>query len=463
MNKIDDNTFVRFILNDMTQEELRKTESELLKAGEGATILACSSALWGITPHAFDIVGDVKVKNSSHEDRIKISPDSIKAKEFNNNTTMVQLTVEDGNTIKQIIEAFDASNDSSLTLEENLKAFYLSQCPGEFPEDAENVIAGIKEGIMSFDSAFAQMVSSNDFEVEKITEQMLEGKSLEEKFNILLNFLTALHVLQAENIKVEDGTYNESYDQIKEKLYVADVPVTEEMVAELIVKIRDAMENGTCTLTSAEAVDGLLKSMNKGEEDTKIFVADQEELFKQKMLLSTAIMIGVRNGTISSMAGQDVSPQIIGSGVSAGLEQQKLMADLHSGNTKLDTALTVFKYIGGAALLCAGLYFGIIALVGVTSVFATWALSVFGMSTFACIATWLVGLLFVTWPLSKFYNDALSFVLDKAGQFSDWVVSKFRSKSVDETSFTDWLKFKIESGDVVESDIQSEETQTVFA
>ena len=85
------------------------------------------------------------------------------------------------------------------------------------------------------------------------------------------------------------------------------------------------------------------------------------------------------------------------------------------------------------------------------------------MSTFACIATWLVGLLFVTWPLSKFYNDALSFVLDKAGQFYDWVVSKFRSKSVDETSFTDWLKFKIESGDVVESDIQSEETQTVFA
>lgn len=376
---------------------------------------------------------------------------------------MVQLTVEDGNTIKQIIEAFDASNDSSLTLEENLKAFYLSQCPGEFPEDAENVIAGIKEGIMSFDSAFAQMVSSDDFDVEKITEQMLEGKSLEEKYNILLNFLTALHVLQAENIKAEDGTYNESYDQIKEKLYVAGVPVTEEMVAELIVKIRDVMENGTCTLTSAEAVDELLKSMGKGEEDAKIFVADQEELFKQEMLLSTAIMIGVRNDAISSMTGQKVSPQIIGSGVSAGLEQQKLMADIQSGNTKLDTALTILKYIGGAALLCAGLYFGIIALVGVTSLFATWALSVFGMSTFACIATWLVGLLFVTWPLSKFYNDALSFVLDKAGHFYDWVVSKFRSKSVDETSFTDWLKFKIESREVVESDIQSEETQTVFA
>lgn len=448
----------------MTKEELCQTESELLKAGEHASILACTSALWHITPNASDIVGDVREKNSPQKDGIANSQDSIRANEPKNNTTMVQLTVEDGNTIKQIIEAFDASKDSNLSLEENLKAFYLNQCPGAYPEDAETVIAGVKEGINSFDSAFAQMVSSDDFEVEKITEQMLEGKTLEEKYNILLNFLTALHVLQAENIKAEDGTYNENFDQIKERLYVAGVPVTEEMFAELAEKIQDVMKNGTCSLTSAEAVDELLKSVGTGEEDAKIFVANQENLFKQKMLLSTSIMIGVRNGAFSSLEGQEVSPQVIGSGVSAGLEQQKLMADVQIGNTTLDKALTILKYIGGAALLCAGLYFGITLLVGMTTLFTAWAISVFGTSAFACIASWIAGLVFIGWPLSKFFNDAIFFVLGKAGQFYDWVVSKIRGKSVDETSFTDWLKFKIESGEIVENDTESEGTrQTVLA
>lgn len=464
MSRIDDNTFVKFILNDMTEDELRKTESELLKEGEGDTILACASALWDTTPNALDMVGDVKEKNSSSEDRIENSQDSIRANEPKNYTTMVQLTVEDGKTIKKIIEAYETSKDANLSLEENLKAFYMNQCPGAFPEDAETVIDGIKEGIYSFDSAFAQMVSSDDFEVGKITEEMLDGKTLEEKYNILLNFLTALHVLQAENIKAEDGTYNESFDQIKERLYTAGIPVTEEMVAELTEKIQDVMQNGTCSLTSAEAIDELLKSVGSGEEDAKIFVANQEDLFQQKMLLSTAIMIGIHNEEFPTMEGQDVSPQVIGSGVSAGLEQQKLMADVQSGKTTLDKALTVLKYIGAAALLCAGLYFGVTAILGVTTLFTAWAISVFGTSTFACIASWLVGLVFIGWPVSKFFNDALFFVLGKAGQFYDWVVSKIRGKSVNETSFTDWLKFKIESGEISENEIESEETtQTVFA
>ena len=461
MGKIDNNTFVRFIMNDMTKEEQQETESQLLKDNEGAAILACSTALWSTTPHALDIIGDVKTKINSEKDRSNISQDSILANELNHTTAMVQLTFEDGKAIKQITEAFVAFQDSSLSLEENLKNYYNSECPGD---DAEAIIAGIKEGITSFDSAFKQMVAADSFEVEKITEQALEGKSLEEKYNILLNFLVALNTLQAENVKTEDGSYNESFDQIKERIYVAGVTVSEEMVSELIEKIKGIMESGTCTLTSAEAVDGLLNSLNKGEEEVKIFIANQEELFQQKMILSTAIMIGARNSAIEALQGQEVSPQVIGADVSAGLEQQKLVSDLQTGNTTLDTVLKVLKYIGGAVLLCAGIYWGFLTILGISGVVAAWLMSVVGVSTTACIVSWLTTLLFVSWPLAEVYNDALFYFIDKAGTFYNWVVSKIRGTSyADETSFIDWLNFKIETGEVIETNIQTEQSEIVFA
>lgn len=461
MSKIDDNTFVRFIMNDLTKEEMQETETQLQKDGEGVAILACSTALWETTPQAIDIVGDVKRKITSIKDRYKISQDSILANEHKNSIAMVQLTKEDGKAIKRITEEYFAFQDSSLTLEENLKKFYCSECPGD---DADSIIAGIKEGITRFDSAFSQMVSADDFEVEKITEEALEGKSLEEKYNILLNFLVALNTLQAENIKSEDGSYSESFDQIKERLYSAGVPVTEEMVAELIEKIKGMMENGICTLTSAEAVDGLLNSLSVGEEEVKIFLANQEDLFQQKMILSTAIMIGVRNNTIESLQGQEVSPQVIGAGVSAGLEQQKLMADLQAGNSTLITALKILKYIGGAALLCAGLYWGVLTVLGISGVVAAWVMSIVGVSTMACIISWLTTFLFITWPLTEVYTDALFYVMDKTGSFFNWVMSKIRGKSnADESTFVEWLKFKIETGEVVENDIQTEQSETVFA
>lgn len=462
MSNIDDKTFARFIMNDMKSEELHAVESELLNNGEAYSILASSMSLWDITPNAIDMVGDVICKKSILEDRIENSEDSIMANEPNN-ATMVQLTLNDGKTIKKITEAFVASIDSSISLEENLKAFYLSQCPGTFPEEASEIISGIKEGVTSFDSALAQMMTAEDFEVDKIANQILEGKSLEEKYNILLNFLVALNTMQVENTKAEDGSYVKSFDQIKDGLYVAGVTVTEEMVAELNLKIKEALTKDSYTISSAEAVDELIHNLEKGEEDVKIFIANQEELFRQKMILSTAILIGARNNTLESLQGQEIAPQVIGAGVSAGLEQQKLMANLQAGNTTLDTVLKVLKYIGGAAILCAGLYFGINAIAGISSVFAAWGMSVVGLSTAGCIASWLATALLVTWPLSSAYNDALFFLLHKAGQFYDWAISKLRGKSETDVSFVDWLKFKIEAGEIVQDNLDMEQTQTVLA
>lgn len=464
-SKIDDNTFVRFIMNDMTREEMQHTEDQLLRDGEGAAVLVCSTAIWNTTPNALDIIGDKQSINNSEKDRSEFDDVSILANELKNSTNMVRLTKQDGNAIKQIIEAYTASADSNLSLEENLKNFYLKECPGVFPEDAENIIAGVKEGITRFDSAFAQMVSADDFQVEQIVNDALKEKSLEEQYNILLNFLVALHALQADNVKAEDGTFNESFDQIKDRLYKAGVPVTEEMIAELIAKIKDVFENGTCTLSSAEAVDDLLKNLEKSEEDVKLYVAGQENLFQQKMILSTAIMVGVHNNSIESLQGQEVSPQVIGSGVSAGLEQQKLLSDLQAGNTTLDTVLTVLKYIGAAALICAGIYFGYLAIMSVSGLVIGALSAIFGLSTFALLLSIFCTVMMVTLPMANSYGSAMNYLLGKAGDLYDWVVSKITGKSTDsETAFVNWLNFKIENGEVVEEEAaQAEEPDTMLA
>lgn len=462
MSKIDNNTFVRFIMNDMTSDELRYVEDELIKDNEGLSIIACSISLWDTKANALDIVGDVICKKNSSEDRVNSTYVSIVANEPTNNA-MVQLTKKDGQSIKKITDAFIASTDSSVSLEENLKSFYLSQCPGSYPEDADKTIEGVKQGITSFDSALSQMVSSEGFAVEKIVGHILEGKSLEEKYDILINFLIALHTMQLENVKNEDGTFIESFDQIKGRLYTAGVPVTQEMIDEATSKIKDILENGTISLSSTEAVDALIHQLDESEENLKLFVANQEELFQQKMILSTAIMIGARNGSIDAFQGQEMSPQVIGAGVSAGLEQQKLMADIQSGNTTLETALKVLKYIGAAAILCAGLYYGISLIFGFTSIVVAWGMNIVGLSTAGCVASWLFAALFVTLPLSSAYSKSLFFILNKASQFYDWVVSKISSKTDDEISFIDWLNFKIKTGEIVEETTQTDQTQTVLA
>jgi len=233
------------------------------------------------------------------------------------------------------------------------------------------------------------------------------------------------------------------------------------VLTELTGKINDILENGTCSLTGTESVDALIKNLGKGEEEVKIFVAGQEELYRQKMVLATAIMTGVRNGAIESLEGEAVTPQAIGAGVSAGLEQQKLMADLQDGNTRLDKALRILKYIGGALLLGMGLYFGVLALTGLTNLMSAWLLSIVGVSTLTSVLTWIVTFVFFTLPLSESYSKGLFYIMGKAGDFYDWIVSKISGRTFpSENSFIDWLKFKVDSGEVLEQEAETEQTET---
>lgn len=457
MNNIDDNIFLKFIMNQMSHDELINVEENLLKAGEGSAILACTSSIWDTIHDALDIVGDITSKETLKKDRNNVRVDSIEVNKPQKESNMKQLTTKDGYTIKKITEAFNASMNDEVSLEENLMNFYMSQCPGVFPEEAESVITKIKEGVTTFDSALMSMISDNKFHVKDLTEKILEGKTLEEKYNYLINLLIAFQSLQIKN-----NFSNETFEQIKNCTYKAGIPVTEEIINEVIDQIEVLLDSGSLTLVSAEAINDLIKKAQAGEKDIKAFIADQESLFKQKMILSTAIMIGINNGEIENFVESEVSPQIIGAGVSSGLEQQKLMSELQSGKTSLDVALKILKYIGAAAILCASLYFGIAAIAGISGIFASWATTIIGLSVNSCIATWLVTGILVTLPLSYVYGDFISLTLDKAEDFYEWVINKIRRKSHDEISFIDWIKFKIERGEIIENNIEPEQSQTVL-
>lgn len=458
MKKIDDISFLKFLTNQMSHSEQIDVEASLRQSGEGSSILACASAIWDTTPNATEIVGDVKSKNISEKERFENSEDSIEANEPIKESEMIQLTKKDGDTIKKITEAYVSSMNPEISLEENLKNFYMNECPGVFPEDAEAIIQKIKEGVTSFDSALAAMVAADDFQVTTLTNDMLEGKSLEDKYTILINLLVALQSLQAEG-----ESSSESFEQIKDRIYTAGVPVTEDMVAEVTSKIEEVLANGTCTMVSVEAMNELVKSVSEGEETVKTFITDHKALFYQKMIISTAIMVGANNEQFESLAGLDVSPEVIGSGVSAGLEQQKLMAEVQNGKTTLDYALKILKYIGGAALICAGIYWGFNLIMALSGAVTIGAMSVFGTSTTACLLSALAAISLVTLPLSKEYSNDLEYIVERLGEFYDWAVSKVRGKKQNETDFVDWMNFKVETGEIVENDIETGQQQTVLA
>lgn len=464
MSRVDDNKFIRFIRNDMSHEEMVATEAQLLRDGEEDSIIYCTAALCHTIPDAEDLVGCEDAKIFSENARFSISEDSVTINQTKNNQAMIQLTIKDGKAVKKTTEAFYANMDESKTLEENLKIFYMQECPGTDEEEAEKVIARLKDGINTFDSALSEMIEADDFEVGKITGELLEGKTNEEKYEILLNFLVALNAFRAENLKAEDGTMIESFDEIKEHHYKADTEVTEEMIDELNGKIKEIFTSGECMLSSTEAMRALVTALPESE-NVKQFVADRESLYKQKLVLSTAIMIGVENGRIESLAEAEVTPEMIGAGVSSGLEQEKLLAELQNGKTPLDTALKIFKYIGAAALLVGGLYLGVLCVSSVSVLSALFLMNIFGTTTLGALLALVCTTMLVTIPMTSGFGNAMSYVVEKMGDFYDWVIAKMRGTTPEELSFTDWIKFKVENGEVVEEEEREEESEpeTVFA
>lgn len=69
-----------------------------------------------------------------------------------------------------------------------------------------------------------------------------------------------------------------------------------------------------------------------------------------KLVTALAIYIAYQNEDITSLKGQNVSPEAIAIAAAAGIEQAHVIEDTRTGKITVEKAIKVLKIIGGVAL-----------------------------------------------------------------------------------------------------------------
>lgn len=453
--KINNSVFADFVTNSLPTEKMHNVCKSLREIGEYNSAVESSIVNYKVNYKlAEEIIGvDTEIEQSqrlieshdrnactSYSNVTKNRKLTIKIKEIMNN----QFSKGDLVKINSLVESFNGANNPELSLEDNLANFYLNQFPGVFPEDAHEIVNGIKSGVMSFNDTLNEALSRNGIDYVEKLKRLGDGKTNEEKYEIYINFLSTLNVLETANFNLENADVKQTFEEIKSQIYTVKESVTDEELNEIIEKVSDALNNTTLTLSSSEMINQLIEHLPEGESAISTIIRGSEQDIKLKMLTSLATFIAHQKGELESTAGLELSAEQIAINVCAGIEETRVIEGVKKGIFTVENAIKVLKIIGGVALyILLGIAFGkiaafigtfigmsLVALFGTSTFVVTAALIVAAICTLSFVITsvrdYMPGI--VNWVEDKFDNGIKAwrektwpYIQEKAKEFSDWI------------------------------------------
>lgn len=424
---VDDITFCRFVNNLLPKDKMREAERDLINAGEADLSIQASIINYRINSvMAEEMLGiEYEEKLIPEEVRNDMSADSKDAK-FNLSTTVMNnnFNKEEIQTIRNLVETVNNSINPEVPFEENLKQFYLLQRPGALPEEAEEVVSGIRKGIELFNSNLQQAMQEENFDYVSELENISSNMEIKDKYELYVNFLAALQSLSVNNISPEQMVQLEGFQDIRNRLLVKG-EVSDEMLADIEKQISDMLRNNTFCMGSVESLKSLIAELPEGVEAIEREIAGSEKDVKEKMKASLAAYVAYRNGLLESYKNHEVTPEAVAISISAGMEEMKVMNELNAGKTTIDKAIKILKIIGGVALFSLLAYLAIVGIAMIGAMTTTLASFVFGASTFATIGALIAGIL-VIWPLTQSAVNTGEKILTWSSRLFDVVVETWR-------------------------------------
>lgn len=391
-------------------------------------------------------------KNDNSDEKIyESSSDEVNNdKTYNNNPNTLKLSENEVKHVSTLVEQFIASQDKDKTLKENLVDFYLNQFPGIHPKNAEGIVDGFIKGITLFNDTLSDALRQDiekgkvDFtsHLLKLTEEM----SPKEKYEIYLNYLSLLTVIEKTNLNLNDMSFTSSINDIKDNLATIDEDPTDEMIEDVLDKINELLNNSSICISSIQVSRDLLSNLNADELECSL-IDSQESDMRHKLIMSTMTYIAIKNGTITSVSDKDITPESIALGVSAGIEEQKVLADLSQNKISESKAIKVLKIIGGVLMVTSLIVATLVAITyGTTAIFfGVFTLLGEGIiaSIVAGIATVVVG--YGIAGLAMVFGEKVLRIadkmFDKIVKFFEENVSPASAKLV--KKITHWLKDKL--------------------
>lgn len=398
---IDDITYNNFVMNMLSQAKMREVEHELLKSGDADSVIVASIVNSRVDSDLTnDMIGEDTEIFSNNDDRNNVEMVSKEENKQNTNIMNANITKEEFKVISALVEKFNASEDKTMSLQENMKRFFMENRLGALPEEADELVSKIGKGVETFNERFQSALKEDGIDCRVELEKITEGMALEEKYNLYINFLGAISSMEASNLSKDNLEPIQSFEELKQQ-YVATTPVSEVMVEEILTKISEVLDNNSLCIGTASSIKELLKDLPKGEGAIETTVTGSIEDIKKKNIASLATYIAYRNDELPSLSNQSVTAEDIAVSVSAAIEQNNVMSDLASGKTTIDYAIKILKVIGAVALISLMFFLALRIFAASTGVFLAIGLNVFGFSSVGKIISLIGALAASLWINNK--------------------------------------------------------------
>lgn len=136
-------------------------------------------------------------------------------------------------------------------------------------ERATQIVNDLQKGINTIDKQCEALESNDDSMIQKNIEELLEGKTEEEKRNLMINSLSALQAL------TDDGEHAE------ESIQKAIEKYQEMSVEELVAEFEQQMKDGDCFDVIVEVVANNMEPMNTEQiEELRKYLNEDDKKYK---------------------------------------------------------------------------------------------------------------------------------------------------------------------------------------
>lgn len=459
--EIDDVMFSKFVGNALTHKQMVEVERELITDREFSAAIEASVIEYKIRKKdADELLGIedndfyqekksekiVRIDNLVDSEREKVTIKTTNNKFFMN----INLTKEELLKIQELSTEFNNNEDKSLSLNENLITFYLNQRPGTSKEESEKILEGLTKGVRLFHEEMTDALKNEGVDYVGKLHEMGEKLTNEQKYEIYINFLSMLTVLDVQNFDEENAAQIEDFQTIKNK-YTVKGEVTDEMLDEVIEKISNALIDNTFCLATTETIGVLFEKINE-TVSIEDYLSGSEKDYRIKLVNAMVTYIAYQKGEISSLAGQEVEPEIIAVGAAVGVEQARTIESFRLGRISWEQALGILKIIGGIALFCILLLPFISATATFMVVFYATLTNMLGGSIMAILLSGVVSL-YLSFQLGESMSNAIMSIIDvcesgfdkvvKCWQDTAWPFIKERANAI-----SGWLKEKKEDNTI---------------
>ena len=146
-------------------------------------------------------------------------------------------------------------------------------------EEAEKIVEGLTKGIRTFHEELTEALKNSGVNYVEKLQELGQDLSNEQRYEIYINFLSMLIVLDVQNFNEEKASQIEDFQTIKGR-FAVNGEVTEEMLDDVIEKIASALKDNTFCLTTTETVGALFEKIQENRHSELV----SESHKKQKPL-----------------------------------------------------------------------------------------------------------------------------------------------------------------------------------